>query len=228
MTLYTAIGRYEMRQNKAGEKVPYVTVGSRTHELDLWEMILWSSLIWNIRTCEETRREFYRKEREAHVLGERTCEDYLERLEKRGLIACGHGATGMDALHDLLNRLYVVPATANLLTKAAAFVHLTLVKRIPLKVTRHIFDRPKFDETEKKLMRLAKQNLLSVGELVKSVECGVKDVSTNAKLMDALYNDEDTDYTNIGNRWRGCDAHPPVLCGIAELYLGKHILFDMV
>ena len=35
------------------------------------------------------------------------------------------------------------------------------------------------NDTEKQLMRLVKQNQLSVGELVKCVECGIVDVSMN-------------------------------------------------
>ncbi len=225
MTLYTALGRYEMKTNAADEKLPHVLVGRKDYELDPWEMILWSSLIWQIYTFDEVSKIFYQKERNAHILGDLPCESYLDRMEEKGLVACGHGVTGMDALHDLLTRLYVVPATANLLTRVGAFLHLTFGKGVPLTMTKRIFHKPRFNPLEQKLMRLSKQNQLSVGELVKCVECGVVDVSTNNKLMDALY-DEVTDYMNIGSIWRGCEAHDPVLCSITDLYLGKHILFD--
>lgn len=228
MTLYTAVGRYEFRKNTAGEKLPHIITGGRSCELDLWEMILWSSLIWNIHTHEEITKIFYRKERDIHVLGELSCDHYIDSLEKKGLIVSGHGVTGMDALHDLLSRLYVVPVRANLFTKTAAFLHLTLIKHIPLKVTRKIFDKEKLSDTEKQLMRLVKQNQLSVGELVKCVECGITDVSTNDKLMDALYDDDDTTYKNIGAIWRSCEANNPVLVGIVTLYLNKHIVFEVL
>jgi len=228
MQLYTAIGKYEFRRNTAGEKLPHIITCDHSYELDLWEMILWSSLLWNILTYEEVCKTFYAKEREAHVLGELSCDHYIDSLERRGLIVSGHGSTGMDALHDLLTRLYVVPVRANLFTKTAAFLHLTLIKRVPLKVTRRIFDKERFNATEKQLMRLVKQNQLSVGELIKCVECGIVDVSTNDKLVDALYDDEETTYRNIGQIWRGCVANNPVLAGIATLYLNKHIIFDVL
>ncbi len=158
----------------------------------------WSSLLWNILTSEEICHQFYEKERQIHILGDRTCEAYLNRMEHQGFIVSGHGVTGADALHDLLSRLYVIPVTSNLLARSAAFLHLTLVKHISLKVTKKIFAKPQFNETEKQLMRLVKQNQLSVGELVKCVECGIVDVSTNDKLVDALYDDEETTYRNIG------------------------------
>ena len=122
----------------------------------------------------------------------------------------------------------MIPVTANPLTKSAAFLHLTLSKHIPLRITKKIFEKPQFSETEKQLMRLVKQNQLSVGELVKCVECGIVDVSTNEKLVDALYDDEETTYKNIGQIWRGCEANNPVLAGIATLYLNKHVIFDVL
>lgn len=226
MTLFTAIGKCEFRKDKQGNKLPVIISSEKEHPLDPWEMLIWSSLIWNILTYEEICHQFYEKERQIHILGDRTCEAYLDRMEQQGLIVSGHGVTGVDALHDLLNRLYVIPVTSNLLTRSTAFLHLTLAKHIPLKVTKKIFAKPQFNETEKQLMRLVKQNQLSVGELVKCVECGIVDVSTNDKLVDALYDDEETTYRNIGQIWRGCESNNPVLAGIATLYLNKHIVFE--
>ena len=123
MKLYTALGRYTMKESVAGEKIPHVIIGDTTHELDLWEMIVWSSLIWNIYTYDEICRDFYKKEKEAHILGDLSCDDYLKHMEQKGLIAVGEGVTGIDALHNLISGLYVIPVTANLFTKTAAFLH---------------------------------------------------------------------------------------------------------
>ena len=161
-----------------------------------------------------------------HILGELPFESYIDSLERKGLIVSGHGITAVDALHDLLSGLYVIPIRANLLSKAAAFLHLTFMKRISYEVTKHIFDKPRFSESEARVMKLAKQNRLSVGELIKCVECGIVDVSTNDKLMDSLYDDEITTYRNIGTLLRTCDACNPVLEAVSTLYLNKHILFE--
>ena len=226
MTLYTAIGKYEFKRDKDGNKVPVIVAEDKEYTLDIWEMILWCSLIWNIHTHDEISKIFYKKEREVHVLGELSCETYIDRLESAGLIVSGHGITAVDALHDLLSKLYIIPVKATFLSKSIAFLHLTFVKRIPSKVTKHIFDKPQFSEVEAKVMKLAGQNRLSVGELIKCVECGVVDVSTNDKLMDSLYDDEITTYKNIGTLFRTCDACNPVLEAVATLYLNKHILFE--
>ena len=226
MTLYTTIGKYEFRKDTDGNKMPVIIAEEKEYTLDIWEMILWSSLIWNIHTHDEITKIFYKKEREVHILGELSCDTYIDRLENVGLIVSGHGITAADALHDLLSKLYVIPVTANFITKSAAFLHLTFMKRIPYKVTRHIFDKPQFSAAETKVMQLAGQNRLSVGELIKCVECGIVDVSTNDKLMDGLYTDDITTYKNIGTQFRNCDSCNPVLVAVATLYLNKHILFE--
>jgi len=226
MTLYTSIGKYEFRKDTNGNKFPVIINEEKEYTLDPWEMILWSSLMWNILTCDEVRNVFYAKEREAHILSELPCESYIDSLERKGLIVSGHGITAADALHDLLSGLYVIPIRANLLSKTAAFLHLTFIKRIPYKVTKHIFDKPQFSTIEAKLMKLSGQNRLSVGELIKCVECGFVDVSTNDKLMDSLYDDDITTYRNIGTLSRTCDACNPVLEAVSSLYLNKHILFE--
>ena len=161
-----------------------------------------------------------------HILGELPCEFYIDSLERKGLIVSGHGITAVDALHDLLSGLYVIPIRANLLSKTAAFLHLTFMRWIPYKVTKHIFDQPRFSAAEAKVMKLAKQNRLSVGELIKCVEYSIVDVSTNDKLMDSLYDDDITTYRNIGVLFLTCDACNTVLEAVASLYLNKHILFE--
>ena len=75
-------------------------------------------------------------------------------------------------------------------------------------------------------MKLANQNRLSVGELIKCVECSSVDVSSNDKLMDSLYDDDITTYRNIGTLFRTCDACNPVLESVTSLYLNRHILFE--
>lgn len=226
MKLYTALGRYTMKETASGEKIPHVIIGDTTYELDLWEMIVWSSLIWNICTYDEICQEFYKKEREAHILGDLSCDDYLKHMEQKGLITVGEGVTGIDALHNLISGLYVIPVTANLFTKTAAFLHLTFIKGVPLHVTKHIFDKESRSTTEKKIVSLAKQTQLTVGELIKCVECGVNDVSTDEKLVDQLYNDDTTTYKNIGTLFRTCDSCHPVLEAVSTLYLNKNLIFE--
>ena len=76
-------------------------------------------------------------------------------------------------------------------------------------------------------MRLARQALMSVGELVKCMEVGAEDVSTDEKLMRALYND---DYTtdHIADMMRTAKWRKGVTEAITNLYLRKQIIFERI
>ena len=50
--LYTSVGRYELKDNGNGMKEPIVTVCAKEMALSYEEMILWTSLMWNIATKE--------------------------------------------------------------------------------------------------------------------------------------------------------------------------------
>ena len=52
--------------------------------------------------------------------------------------------------------------------------------------------RPGGHQPTSAVMALSRQALLSTAELINCAELGVRDISTDEKLMDALYNDEDT------------------------------------
>lgn len=226
ITFYTAVGRYELKKTLDGTQYPVVFVNDREHMLDIQEMILWSSLMWSIKTMPELEKEFYLKEREAHVLGEMNCIDYLNRLEQRGLIVSGHDYVGIDALYNLLSNLYIVPATGSLLTKLAAVVHLTVVKKLPFRVAKNIFTHDKLTANEKQVMHLSKQALLSTAELIKCVELNANNVSSNDKVLELLYSDDATTCDNIGSITRFSEKRQPVLEAVANLYLKKLILFE--
>lgn len=91
-----------------------------------------------------------------------------------------------------------------------------------------VFLRDRRNTRETQVMALAKQALLSSAELVKCAELGVTDVSSDEKLMDALYNDEDTTSDNIGALMQAAESREPVTVAIANLYLRKQIVLERV
>ena len=44
LTLYTAVGKLQIRKNSAGKEYPLVMVGEKERTLTPYEMLLWSSL----------------------------------------------------------------------------------------------------------------------------------------------------------------------------------------
>lgn len=74
----------------------------------------------------------------------------------------------------------------------AAFFRLVVLRGIPFAKAKALLIRDKRTGQEARIMRLVHQALMSVGELVKCVEIGADDVSTDEKLMWALYDDNYT------------------------------------
>ena len=57
---------------------------------------------------------------------------------------------------------------------------------------------------------------------------GVSDISSDEKLLDALYSDTDTTSDNIGDMMRGAQYQVPVTMAVANLYLRKQIILERV
>ena len=77
-------------------------------------------------------------------------------------------------------------------------------------------------------MDLARQALLSTAELIRCVELGVTDVSSDENVMDALYSDADNTSDNMGDLMRGSQNREPVTLSVANLCLRKQIIFERV
>lgn len=78
--LYAAVGRYHIEVQPNGKKIPIVTVGIKECALTIEEMVLWSSLIWNILTKEELE-ESYKRKAEKSGVDPNTFENTLQRME---------------------------------------------------------------------------------------------------------------------------------------------------
>ena len=228
VTFYAAAGRYKLRRSLEGQH-PVVILRDKEYALDIWEMILWSSLMWRVLNFDELHKEFYAKEREAHVLSDISLEGYLKRLQQRGLVVSGRGYTAGEALFALVAKLYVFPLREGLLTKLAAFLHLTFDRKIPFAVTRKIFAPPHMAPMEQRLFALAEQALLTTEELIRCVDGNATDISTERKLLTALYPDGPPapdegscfDYALSPNRLKVTEA-------VVNLYLQKLILLEPI
>ena len=91
-----------------------------------------------------------------------------------------------------------------------------------------IFHKDRRDDRETRVMKLAKQAVLSTAELIKCAEVGATDISTDRKLLDALYADPDTTCDNISLLMRTAQNREPVTVAVANLYLRKQIILERV
>ena len=207
-------------------RCPLVTLGGREFILDMQEMTLWTILNWRILTEEEIYLLYEKKVQETGFLSSRSAEECVRRLVQRGLIAKGIGDTGADALYDLLSELYVIPISENLFLRVISFIRLTFFSRIPYSVTKRIFSKDKRSDSEKKVMRLANQAVLSTAEIIKCIDQNVLTFATDEDLLDVLYHDDYTTSDNIAYSVRFLPQCRPVITSVANLYLRKQIIFE--
>ena len=224
LTLYTAIGTYRLTE----KGLPLVTVGGRDCALDAHELLLWSSLAFRILTYQELKAEFYKKERELHILGELDFDHYLNRLIMRRLVASGKDCTGVDALYDLLGHLYLQPAPNSILVKTVSFFKLLLGRKFPFRKALTVFHSERLDPMEKQVMALLRHQMLSTAELIGCTENGKHRLKNNDELMECLYHDETTDCDSIVTDCRVSETRFPVLTAVANLYFKQQITFQIL
>ena len=224
LTLYTAIGNYRLTE----KGLPLITAGGRDCALDAHELLLWSSLAFRILTYQELRAEFYKKERELHILGELDFDHYLNRLIMRRLVASGKDCTGVDALYDLLGHLYLQPAPNSILVKTVSFFKLLLERKFPFRKALTVFHSERLDPMEKQVMALLRHQMLSTAELIGCTENGKRHLKNNDELMECLYHDETIDCDSIVTDCRVSETRFPVLTAVANLYFKQQITFQIL
>ena len=225
--LYTAVGHFRRKRSADGQSYPVILVNRQEYPVDMQEMTVWTALSWRFLDLDQLEREYDTLAWECGVQPRRTLEDCLYRLVARGLVASGAGDTDFDALYDLLGGLYVTPLSENPLLRLAVILKLTVFRGVPFSRVRELLRRDRPSEAEKRVMALARQELLSTAELIKCVEMGVDDISTTQKLMDALYDDEETTSFNMPIKMQSAESRKTVTMAVANLYLHKQIIFQI-
>ena len=226
-TLYTAVGHFRSVTTKDGA-YPVVLVNRQEYQMDPQEMTVWSILNWRLVDAQGVEEHYEPMFQALRLEERRTLEHCLDRLVTRGLVAAGRGETDFEALYDLLSGLYVVPISESLPLRTATFLKMLLLDGVPFARAKQIFRKARLSEGEARVMSLARQALLSTAELIRCVDLGVTDVSSDDKLMDALYSDADATSDNMGDLMRTSQSREPVTRSVARLCLHKQIIFERV
>lgn len=225
-TYYTAVGNFRRKQDKDGRSYPVIIVNREEYMVDMQEMALWTCLNWRITDVEQAQKHYEKLERSLYPHIPRTFEDCLKRLEVRGLAVSGTGETDFEALYDLVSGLYVVPISESVPLRALTFLKMVVLDGVSVSKAGQLFQRDRRSQREAQVMALSKQALLSTAELIKCAEVGAKDLSTNDKVMAALYNDDTTTCDNIGWEMQRAENREAVTLAVANLYLRKQIIFE--
>ena len=80
----------------------------------------------------------------------------------------------------------------------------------------------------REVLTLARQELLSTAELIKCAEVCARDISTGEKLMEVLYDDDDTTSDNMPEVMRTAKSREEITMAVADLYLRKQIILQRI
>lgn len=221
ITLYTAVGRYELRKNENGEKQPIVTVDQKEMALSREELLLWSCLMWGILTKEEAKTYFLKKAVRMDVSQERF-DAVLQRLEVRQLVVSAQAEKGDIALYRLLANLYVIPLESSFMVKVQAFFRFIFFEKLPLTVAKNVFQKENYTEMERRVLHLARKARLSCAEILACI--ANDEIDTSIGNQSELQKEKARD--NLGFFLWFCDGHRKALEAISTLYLNKDIIFD--
>ena len=221
ITLYTAVGRSELRKNKNDEKQPIVTVDQKEMALSIEELLLWSCLMWGILTKEEAKTYFLKKAERVDVSQERF-DAVLQRLEVRQLVVSAQAEKGDIALYRLLANLYVIPLESSFMVKVQAFFRFIFFEKLPLTVAKNVFQKENYTEMERRVLHLARKARLSCAEILACI--ANDEIDTSIGNQSELKKEKARD--NLGFFLWFCDGHRKALEAISTLYLNKDIIFD--
>ena len=226
-TFYTAVGHFKKVVTQDGA-YPVVLVNRQEYRMDPQEMAVWTILNWRLLDAQGVEEHYEPMFQTLRLEERRTLEHCLGRLVTRGPVAEGRGETDLEALYDLLAGLYVVPISESMPLRTATFFKLLLLDGVPFARAKRIFQKVRLSEGEARVMDLARLALLSTAELIRCVELGVTDVSSDDKVMEALYSDSDATSDNMGDLMRSSQSRGPVTLSVANLCLHKQIIFERV
>lgn len=221
ITLYTSVGRYELRKNENGEKQPIVTVDQKEVALSREELLLWSCLMWGILTKEEAKTYFLKKAVRMDVSQERF-DAVLQRLEVRQLVVSAQAEKGDIALYRLLANLYVIPLESSFMVKVQAFFRFIFFEKLPLTVAKNVFQKENYTEMERRVLHLARKARLSCAEILACI--ANDEIDTSIGNQSEFQKEKARD--NLGFFLWFCDGHRKALEAISTLYLNKDIIFD--
>ena len=221
ITLYTAVGRYELRKNENGEKQLIVTVDQKEMALSREELLLWSCLMWGILTKEEAKTYFLKKAVRMDVSQERF-DAVLQRLEVRQLVVSAQAEKGDIALYRLLAKLYVIPLESSFMVKVQAFFRFIFFEKLPLTVAKNVFQKENYTEMERRVLHLARKARLSCAEILACI--ANDEIDTSIGNQSEFQKEKARD--NLGFFLWFCDGHRKALEAISTLYLNKDIIFD--
>lgn len=225
---YTTVGIFKLKRQEKNNIYPLVILGGNECQLDVQEMMIWSSLNWRILNDAQLRAYYEEMEKKSNFICSRSYEDALNRLINRGLISVGIGESDEDALYNLISKLYIVPLYQNIFVRIFSFLRLYVLFNVPYQKSKVLFERDKKTKTEKRIMELAFAAPMSTAEMIKCVDRDIDFIHSEDDIMEFLYDDETVTSDTIAEISKKLPTSRNVIAAISNLYLRRQILFERI
>ena len=224
--LYTAVGIFKLKNQGKNNVYPTVILSGNECRLDVQEMMIWSALNWRITDEKQLHTYYSEQEKKSGVVFSRSYTDTLNRLIVRGLVACGRGENGEEALYDLISGLYIIPLYQSPFIRIISFLRMVFIFKLPYEKAKVLFERDKKNKNERRIMKLAFSAPMSTAEIVKCMDKNIDFILNEDDVMEFLYDDKFTTSENIAESVRGLSSVRTVLTAVSNLYLRRQILFE--
>ena len=224
--LYTAVGIFKLKNQGKNNVYPTVILSGNECRLDVQEMMIWSALNWRITDDKQLHTYYSEQKKKSGVVFSRSYTDTLNRLIVRGLVACGRGENGEEALYDLISGLYIIPLYQSPFIRIISFLRMVFIFKLPYEKAKVLFERDKKNKNERRIMKLAFSAPMSTAEIVKCIDKNIDFILNEDDVMEFLYDDKFTTSENIAESVRGLSSVRTVLTAVSNLYLRRQILFE--
>lgn len=224
--LYTAVGIFKLKNQGKNNVYPTVILSGNECRLDVQEMMIWSALNWRITDDKKLYTYYSEQEKKSGVVFSCSYTDTLNRLIVRGLVACGRGENGEEALYDLISGLYIIPLYQSPLIRIISFLRMVFIFKLPYEKAKVLFERDKKNKNERRIMKLAFSAPMSTAEIVKCIDKNIDFILNEDDVVEFLYDDKFTTSENIAESVRGLSSVRTVLTAVSNLYLRRQILFE--
>lgn len=224
--LYTAVGIFKLKNQGKNNVYPTVILSGNECRLDVQEMMIWSALNWRITDDKKLYTYYSEQEKKSGVVFSHSYTDTLNRLIVRGLVACGRGENGEEALYDLISGLYIIPLYQSPVIRIISFLRMVFIFKLPYEKAKVLFERDKKNKNERRIMKLAFSAPMSTAEIVKCIDKNIDFILNEDDVMEFLYDDKFTTSENIAESVRGLSSVRTVLTAVSNLYLRRQILFE--
>ncbi len=226
LTFYSAVGSYQIR-NDDGVKMPYIQKLGKLYPVSIPEFVIWSSLLWEVMNYDELAKVYNEQMKSAGMKAPKL-DDMLNLLQRRRLILCGNGYTGIDALYNMLADAFVIPYHIPKCRKILSILKFWTKHLVSLP---DAFDRMRTDSimdgSESRVISLVEQTPLSTAELIRCFERGISDVSTPEKVIAGIYPEDEATQARIAAEQYGSTQKQLVLQAVANLYLSRQIILEV-